>query len=131
MIESPSHQLESIVMDFEDRIRRGDFTNKILYPVKPRKPIVVSTANPADFRKHADALEEYELLLAKWRILTNEYNQAENAVYLNFKQALLEELDVSNHKNAQKLFDMAWERQHGSGLESVYWEARELAELLV
>ncbi|MFV2015178.1 MAG: hypothetical protein ACC656_07120 [Candidatus Heimdallarchaeota archaeon] len=50
--------------------------------------------------------------------------------FVEFKADLAETYKISDHPKLDKLFDMAWERGHSEGLNSVEIEFAELSELL-
>lgn len=59
----------------------------------------------------------------KWR---NEQHR----LHALFRKDLLEDLGITNHPKADKLFEMAWDNGHSEGLQAVYDWAVELSELL-
>ena len=58
------------------------------------------------------------------------YYQKEAECKEMFKKDALEDLGLSNHPKADKLFDIAWERGHASGYQSVWSVMIDLAPLL-
>lgn len=65
--------------------------------------------------------------LAAWEA----YHDESNKLYDLFKHDSLTETGLINHPKAEKAFAMAWERGHANGLYEVWYELRELAELLL
>lgn len=59
------------------------------------------------------------------------YRKHENFIYTLFKEDLFKELGISDNPKREKLFELAWERGHSSGYESVYSEANELVDLIL
>lgn len=48
-----------------------------------------------------------------------------------FRYDALLATDLLAHPKAEKAWNMAWDRGHSGGLEDVYWELREIADLLL
>ena len=59
------------------------------------------------------------------------YMDEELRINEQFKVDVLEDIGIEKHPMANRLFDMAWDRGHSSGFQSVYEEACELSQLLV
>lgn len=51
-------------------------------------------------------------------------------LYAKFKADMFDELGISGHPNAEKLFVIAWDLGHSSGYSAVFNYADELSELL-
>lgn len=81
------------------------------------KPHYGITEKVVDLEAYKAALEEYRL--------------DELRLKQTFKRDLEDEYDTYSHPKAQKLFDMAWERGHAKGHQSIAAEYAELAELLI
>lgn len=67
--------------------------------------------------------EEVREMRKKWR--EDEYRLKQV-----FKQDALEELGLSKHEKADKLFEMAWEEGHSNGLGEVWIYMEQFAELI-
>lgn len=59
-----------------------------------------------------------------------EYTTEDARLYAKFKADLFDDLGITGHPKAEKLFAIAWEYGHSSGYSEVYNYADELAELL-
>jgi len=109
-------------------------TDCFSYDKKPRRPPepTKGTGKLAEnYRQYADALAEWEKLMAEWDEGKTERRSAitktENACL-----AYLEELSGVNElspKQAAKVKALAWDRGHSSGFPEYYFELMELMEL--
>lgn len=111
-------------MDFEK------YRNKIPYPERPKKPILLHKATAKEAREYAEKLAAYEDRMVEWHDLITEYKKEDSRLYWQFKNDLLKELGITDHPKAQRLFDIAWDKGHSMGYSEVYSEAEELADLL-
>jgi sulfur relay (sulfurtransferase) DsrC/TusE family protein len=109
-------------------------TDCFSYGEKPRKPSAPRRGAgelSEDYRQYADALAEWEKLMAQWNAGNKERSAAitktENAC-----KAYLEELSGVNElppSQAAKVKALAWDRGHSSGSSQYYFELVELMEL--
>jgi hypothetical protein len=60
-----------------------------------------------------------------------EYDVDQNRLHEEFTKDALASVKLSDHPNAQKIFDKAWEDGHSSGYKSVYSELEDLAALVL
>jgi len=58
------------------------------------------------------------------------YQEGERKAGEDFKKDLLEELGVTGHPKADKLFSLAWSYGHSSGYSEVFSYASEFVDLL-
>jgi hypothetical protein len=58
------------------------------------------------------------------------WREQEEQLRQGFKSALFKELGITGHPNAEKLFQIAWDRGHSYGYSEVYNEALELVNLI-
>jgi hypothetical protein len=109
------------------------YENKLSYPSKypkPSKSLYLFDATSKSLREYADALEVYELKNAHYQEEKAKY-QAEGARLLElFKEDVLKEVRLHEHKNADKIFSYAWEKGHSEGFEAVYWILNDLSDLI-
>lgn len=91
-------------MDVRTKINNGDYNNRMPYP---------NGTSQAD------------------KIARLDFRQNEGVIKAQFKLDVLRELGIEKHRNAEKLFEIAWERGHSSGWHDVLSEAEELSELLL
>lgn len=68
-----------------------------------------------------------EIKYQAWKAAREREQQENQQVF----EALCQEYGVVNHPKAQKVWDMAWERGHSSGYDSVRSEFEELVELIL
>lgn len=61
----------------------------------------------------------------------NAYRKSEDDGLKQFEKDLAEDFGVSSHPNKDKLYSLAWNYGHSSGLMEVYNYYSELVELLV
>lgn len=87
--------------DMIERIRAGEFENKVPYP---------SGGSTKDREVYRKGNREAEQL---------------------FKEAALEEVGLSDHPKADKVFEKAWRDGHSSGYAEVFGELQELSELML
>ena len=97
---------EETNMSFTDRIRAGEFDNKLDYPRS------ITGGDIAAARRAYDA--------------------ESRALYDLFKSELLKDLGLDGHPKAEKVFSMAWDDGHSSGsYEDVYNYAGDYAKLVL
>lgn len=100
---------------------------EVPYPHKPD----FKKGTPDDYREYADKLEKYneyrEKKNAEGRIITQRMHEAQN----RFQADALRELGLTDHPKAGKLYQMAWEHGHASGLSEVWYWLNELKDLIL
>jgi len=100
-------------------------------PRKPSAPRRGAGELSEDYRRYADALADWEKLMAQW----DEGNTERRAAITkteNACRAYLEERSGVNElspKQAAKVKALAWDRGHSSGFSQYYFELVELMEL--
>jgi len=97
------------------------------YPRKPRPP---SPATAAQARAFADELDVYTKLKEEWDAQREVYNQRQAEIEEEFYNDLCEDLGITGHPKAGKLFSIAWEKGHSSGYQEVYVVACDLVDLI-
>jgi hypothetical protein len=108
------------------------YETKLPYPQKPTKPrLDHATVTSTSAKEHAEHLAEFERLLTQYRADKEAYDKDCEACLAAFKHDLFADLGLKDHPKAEKLYQIAWDRGHSSGLENVYCEASELAALIV
>lgn len=93
----------------------------------------IDTISLDEFRiKYPQTRLTYEKVVdeAAYKQMQKEYHEEESRCYNQFKQDLFKEYNVTNNPKAEKCFNIAWERGHSSGYESVANEFDELVELI-
>jgi hypothetical protein len=125
-------------MEFESAYELAEHYKELIfqlpYPDKADripKPIRENFPNNETFGKALDEWEEVEKRDKELRNkLLREYREAVSKLEGEFKVALLKYLGLTQNKQSEKLYSMAWERGHSSGLGEVAMEAGHLAELI-
>lgn len=124
-------------MNFGTIYELAEYYNNMIrmvhYPERPiiEKPRRESFSNNEKFGRALDKWEEADKEAKEsFRAKKEKYNELIGQINSEFRKALLEHLDVSTHPNANKLYDMAWERGHHSGFYLVAEEAEHLANLI-
>ncbi len=96
--------------------------------VRPSPPTLPRNPNSADYRKHADAMEDYEKKKEAYDLYNSARFNKINELREKFKKDLLEEFDLDKHKNAEKIY--AYAAQHSDGnFQDIYDTMNDLAEL--
>lgn len=103
----------------------------IEYPKSIGKPILKITLIADDYRKYADALEEYELAKEKREEKLLVYNNRKQELEGEFKKDALEDVGLTDHPAANKAWNFAWEEGHSSGMYSVYSFLERIAEVIL
>jgi hypothetical protein len=106
----------------------SDAINELQYPNRPEKPKRENFKNNESYGK---ALDDYENgAMVDYKLAVKTYHLFEGEILKEFKEELLKRLGLEGHPRANKLYEMAWERGHSSGLSEVVYSAESLAELL-
>ncbi len=106
---------------------KRDFTTYIYYS-KGQVVGKFAARNEEFFAKRY--MEEKVVDEASYTAARKIYDDNEGSLITLFKKDLLEDLGITDHPKADKLYDMAWEDVHSAGLEEVYNVALDLVELL-
>ena len=114
---------------YEIATKYSTLIHDLVYPTKPNKPYESDFGK--NYRAYADAREKYDEDMIQYRNYLNKYREQENNYLNQFQIDLLEYLEISNHPKASKLYSMAWEDGHSSGLSEVGMKAEWLVELLI
>lgn len=110
-------------MDVQENIKAGKYKNNVPYdcdtaPINPDAMTITQAA------KHKE--KQKELQRAQRRL----HQEEEARLNALFRADLEAEHGLTGHPKANKLWDIAWDRGHSSGLSSVAWEYSDLAELV-
>jgi hypothetical protein len=118
-------------MDVMEKITLGAYSPSILYPTKPRRPVLSNgRATAAEVQVYADNMRIYEADFETFKTRQETYNSETKKLVEQFRKDLAEEFDLTSHPKEGKLFEMAWARSHGEGFASVYHTYSDLTELL-
>ena len=86
-----------------------------------------------DFTKYDNTFSfppvSQSISLEKRRQMLKEYRAESKRLNDLFTHDALKDVGLKNHPNKDKIFDYAWERGHSCGLEEIYIELCELADL--
>ena len=96
------------------------YRNVGVYPVKPRKPYLVSNCNAAQAREFADEMDEYDVKMQYYGTKRNSYYQRENDLIEEFRKDLMEEFGLTNHPKVLEIYAYVWDKGHSDGFEEVY-----------
>lgn len=119
-------------MSIQDRIKAGEFETELPYPNSDslggnvtyqtkNKEILTLNKRIGNLKLELRALENK---------MEDDYQQDCNQKICDFRIALEEEFETTDHPKKDKLWNLAWERGHSSGLSEVYCEYQELAEFI-
>jgi hypothetical protein len=110
-------------MDVIEKIRAGRYNNNVFYDHLV-VPVDEDTMTVRQAREHK---EEQQRLSKEQRFL---YHKEDLRLEALLKADLEAEFELAGHAKADKLWAIAWEREHSSGYESVARAYEELAELV-
>lgn len=105
------------MQDIRERIKAGEFENQVPYPERPK--LDRETMNDRQIR------EAREAHTAKLQ----EYHKGSNDAIRRFRGALEEEHKMTKHPKRDRLWDLAWDEGHSSGLVNVVHWYEELVDL--
>lgn len=116
------------------------YKNTLPYPEKPTKPKEPKlTGKDSDaYRAHADAMDQYAKdlkayeagPLAQYNEQRDAYHKEGHRLEEEFKKDLLEELGVTGHPKAEKLYSLCYMKNHSGGFSDVASIAHDFVELL-
>ena len=113
----------------------NDYENKLEYPKKPIKKCMNCNWHFNDGYNYCSAcghsLKFYSELLKEYKIKLEDYNNNSCVLYEKFRYDSLNDVDLLDHPKANKIFSIAWEYGHSSGLHDVYYWLKELSELFM
>ena len=111
------------MIDVVIKIKAGDYETKIPYEYEI-VPIDEDTMTVREAREHTDRQKEMK---------KNHLALRRQDIYrltVEFRKDLADEYGVTGHPKEPKLWNMAWEHGHSSGLEEVAMYYDELVELV-
>ena len=106
-------------------------TARINYPCAPRQPVLDRNASVKVIKEYADSMEKFEILNEEFKILFQEYRDHLSNLEGEFYTDTLEELGLTNHPKASRIFQYAWDQSHSYGHQEVFQTLKELAELFL
>lgn len=117
-------------MSVSDNIKNDVYKVKIVYPVRPSKPVLQKNATSAQAREYADLLAAYESAGDNFNASREAYRAEENRLYAKFREDVESEYGMREHPKREKLWAKAWDRGHSEGLSQVLWWYDDLYELV-
>ena len=99
-------------MDVREKINAGDYDNKLPCPEKKN---FIAGYGPIDEYKEA----------------MKDYRREGNRLMEQFKTDVLEEVGLTGHAKADKIYAKAWEDGRSEGLQVVLLNLEDLAELML
>ena len=109
-------------MSVYDKIQNGYYENKTPYTIDEFPVDDDMTVREA--REQKEAWKQAKIDQRAF------YRRAEADITRLFQSDLEEEFGVKDHPKAELLWQMAWDRGHSSGYESVYYEYSDLVDLI-
>lgn len=110
-------------MSIRDKITAGEYKNKVPYSVD-KVPIDEDKMTVRQAREHKE--EQVTLRREHQR----KYSAESSRLMMLFRADLESDNSMTNHPKANILWDMAYDRGHSSGYESIVSEYEELVELV-
>ncbi len=98
-------------------------------PVRPY-PKPDRNAKAKEYREYADKLDKFDKDMEEFNRMIAERKRKFHELEDAFKKDALEELGLSNHPHADRIYAFAWENGHSSGLQEVWSCLQELKNLL-
>lgn len=122
-------------MSVRDDIAAGLYETKLPYPAKPKNPSILSAKAGAlsdeELASVPKTKGDHEKAMADYREARAAYDKDEARLLAQFQADLEAEFGVVGHPKADKLYALAWERGHASGLAEVVTHYEELVDLVV
>lgn len=122
-------------MSIIERIRVGHYKPTMAYPVRPTKPAILSkrvcdltVEEIATILEDKAAFEAEEIAYKEQLIL---YKEKGGGVVRDLQRDLEKEYNLSGHPKASKLYEIAYDMGHHSGMEEVANYYDTLSELLL
>ena len=112
-------------MDFVKKYERE--LENLDFPTRPNGVKRSDYKNNAEYGK---ALDIYEKQDDEWRTALANYHIAENETCDRFRKHLIGYFKLENHPKVDKMYELAWDRGHASGLYDVTLEFETLADLI-
>ena len=107
------------------------YENKMAYPEKPAKPILDRKGDSKYFNNYAKELERYEEEMIEFRKKDIEYRGETGRLMDLFRKDALEDVGLSDHPKAEKIYNFAWDHGHSSGYSEIYYWLCDLSDLFL
>jgi hypothetical protein len=106
-----------------------NYVNQMPFPKRPVKPRLPKDHTAEEVRGYADALEVWESLQSDYHHQLDLYRAETFRLENQFKKDALEELGLTDHPKADKIYSKAWDQGHYAGLNEVWVCLQNLADL--
>lgn len=110
-------------MEVIEKIRSCVYENKLIFPIKQNFMIHKRCEHCGS--TYIDKEVEKNYTVAKLK-----YRHEDAKMFTNLKQDLIKEAGIEGHPKADKLWSLAYEQGHSSGLQEIYNQFFELLELI-
>lgn len=109
------------------------YKNKMEYPKGLPKPFLSPAKKFCEeaVAIYAKELKEFNASLPAWIEAHEKYRMENHRLEQLFQKDAIDEVGLTNHPKAQKIFDKAWADGHSGGLENVMYHLEELADLIL
>jgi hypothetical protein len=108
-----------------------NYKNTMPWPSAIKKPRLTSLSpTQEELDTYTKLHEKYMSDIVESDAQKKAYRIHERILMNQFKKDLLDELGITGHPKADKLYDFAWEHGHSDGYASVYSWAEELVDLI-
>ena len=122
-------------MSVIERIRVGHYKPTMAYPVRPTKPAIlskrVSDLTVEEIATILEAKAAFEAAKISYEEQLILYKENGGGVVGDFKGDLEKEYSLTGHPKASKLYEIAYDMGHHSGMEEVANHYDTLSELLL
>lgn len=104
--------------------------NHLNYPIKPAKPTISRNPSAVEAKAWADALEDYERDMERFKEDLNWYRSEKASLLIKFQDMVRADYGLEQEP-FNLIWSKAWERGHSGGLHEVFSEFDELFEFLI
>lgn len=122
-------------LDVRENITSGRYDNKMPYPSLPKLPPELKLTGSQLTNDQIAALPEikrkYEDEVKACKAAQSVYQAEENARMTKFENDCAAACGLTNHPKRSKVYGLAWDYGHSSGLGDVYSYYENLAELVL
>lgn len=123
-------------MNVDQKIKDGAYKTKLEWPKPPDKKCECGKSFVGEAPNFCSGCgnpikEEYDKKYYDFLLKLNEYRDNEERLIDLFKIDALEECGLTNHPKAEKAFSMACKRHYSNDLQYIFYDLKELAELIL
>ncbi len=123
-------------MDIYQKVRNGDYNNKLEYPTDPKYKLeynvlnkTVSLLTDDDIRNLPNIKKELQRETEEYNKQVDAYRQEDNRLYNQFFTDCHEYFGMTNHPSRPIVESKAWEHGHANGYSEVLSWYDEFAEV--